>query len=90
MSGNISFALQPGLSPDILLLAGSLLLIAGCWLRCQFVRVRMALEEDVKNRKLTDEAAGRRMRVCSAACAGLLLLGAGMLAVALAGLLRVS
>jgi len=88
MSGNIFFAtlLTPG--TDTLLFAGSLLLIAGCWLRCQFVRVRMALEEDVKSRKLTGEAADRRMRVCSAACAGLLLLGAGMFAVALADLLR--
>jgi hypothetical protein len=88
MSGNIFFATLPIPGTDTLLLAGSLLLIAGCWLRCQFVRVRMALEEDVKSRKLTGEAADRRMRVCSATCTGLLLLGAVLLAVALASLLR--
>ena len=70
------------------MLAGSLLLIAGCGLRSQFVRVRMALEEDVKSRRLTGEAADCRMRVCSAACAGLLLLGAVLLVVALVSLLR--
>jgi hypothetical protein len=88
MSGFILSAVQLGQGPGFLLLAGSLLLVAGCWLRCQFVRVRMALEDDVKSRKLTGEAADRRMRVCSAACAGLLLLGVALLAVALASVLR--
>ncbi len=88
MSGNNLFAFQTGLGPGFLLLAGSLLLSAGCWLRSQSVHVRMALEEDVKSRKLTGEAADRRMRICSGTCAGLLLLGALLLVVALAFLLR--
>jgi hypothetical protein len=69
---------------ELLALIASLMLIVGAWLRWRLPWLCSDAEEAVKNRKISEDEARRRIRLLHGACPALTLGGLALLALALA------